>query len=61
MALVVRLSEILTPSMLETHQQHISDFLQQEGIPFDPDNLAAAELTERQIKELLEELAENPV
>lgn len=61
MALVVRLIDVLTPQMLETHQGHISAFLGQEGIAFDPDDLGATKLTERQVKELLEELAEDQV
>jgi hypothetical protein len=44
---------------LEPKREHIRDFLLQEGITPDPDDLAQTELTERQCKELLEELAEN--
>ena len=53
----VRLGEVLPPRILETHHEHISDFLEQEGIGFDPDDLAATELSERQLKELMAELA----
>ena len=52
----VRLSEILTPELLVQHDQHIRDFLAMEGVtPAAP--LGDTLLTDRQIKELLEELA----
>jgi hypothetical protein len=57
MQLRIRLSEVLTPELILTHSEHIRDFLVLEGIRPDPQDLAATELTERQIKELLEELA----
>jgi hypothetical protein len=57
MQLRIRLSEVLTAELILTHSEHIQDFLVLEGIRPDPQDLAATELTERQIKELLEELA----
>lgn len=56
--LKVRLNEIIPPKLLEPNREHIRDFLLQEGIAPDPDDLAQTELTERQCKQLLEELAE---
>jgi hypothetical protein len=58
MTLRVRLGEVLTTELLARHRRHIHDFLAMEGITANADDLAATELTERQIKELLEELAE---
>jgi hypothetical protein len=52
----IRLSEVLTPALLEQHAGHIRDFLALEGIRAD-DDLGATVLNDRQIKELLEELA----
>lgn len=57
MALRVRLDEVIPEAMLERHRDHIRDFMAQEGIAEHPDNLAATEMSERQVKELLEELA----
>lgn len=57
MALRVRLNEVMPAAMIEQHHEHIRDFLAQEGISEHPDDLAATELSERQVKELLEELA----
>lgn len=57
MTLRVRLAEVLTPELIAMHDQHIRDFLAMEGIPADPRDLGATEVSERQIKELLEELA----
>ncbi|MEY3989182.1 MAG: hypothetical protein RI985_263 [Chloroflexota bacterium] len=52
----VRLAEILTPELLLKHDQHIRDFLAMEGVtPASP--LGDTLLSDRQIKELLEELA----
>jgi hypothetical protein len=52
----VRLSEILTPELLLKHEQHIRDFLVMEGVtPATP--LGDTLLSDRLIKELLEELA----
>jgi hypothetical protein len=52
----VRLSEILTPELLLKHEQHIRDFLSMEGVsPATP--LGDTLLSDRLIKELLEELA----
>jgi hypothetical protein len=52
----VRLNEVLTAALLAQHEQHIRDFLAMEGITPAPD-IGDTILTERQIKELLEELA----
>ena len=51
------LGEVLTPELLAKHDEHIRNFLLFENILFDPQRLAATSMTERQIKELLEELA----
>ena len=53
----IRLGEVLPSRILETHHEHISDFLEQEAIGFDLDDLAAAEMDERKVKELMGELA----
>jgi hypothetical protein len=58
MQLRIRLGEVLTPELILAHSEHIHDFLVLEGVSPDPQDLAATQLTERQIKELLEELAE---
>ncbi|MDZ4722139.1 MAG: hypothetical protein SH847_27060 [Roseiflexaceae bacterium] len=58
MQLHIRLGEVLTPELILAYSEHIRDFLVLEGVRPDPNDLAATELTERQIKELLEELAE---
>ena len=57
MALRVRLGEVLSPDLILTNREHIEDFLLQEGITPDPDDLGATEVSERQVKELLAELA----
>ncbi len=57
MALTVKLSEVIPQRMLEQHHEHIRDFLLQEGIKLDKADLGATVVTERQVKELLEELA----
>jgi hypothetical protein len=58
MALTVKLRDVLTPPMLAAHREHIEAFLEQEGIARNTDDLGATDVTERQVKELLEELAE---
>jgi hypothetical protein len=58
MIMRVRLGEVLTEELIERHRAHIQDYLDLEGIFPDPNDLAATLLTDRQIKELLEELAE---
>jgi len=57
MLIKVRLSEVLPPAMLAEHREHIVAFLEQEGIAVDADDLGATAMNERQIKELLEEIA----
>jgi hypothetical protein len=52
----VSLSEILTPELLRKHEQHIRDFLAMEGIT-PAVALGDTLLSDRLIKELLEELA----
>lgn len=59
MALRVRISEVIPAAMLEQHREHIHAFLAQEGIAEHPDDLGATEMSERQVKELLEELADS--
>lgn len=57
MAIKIRIGEVLTPELIAENQEHIRDFLAQEGITAHPDDLAATEMSERQVKELLAELA----
>jgi hypothetical protein len=57
MVVRIRLDEVLTADLLVKHADHIHDFLRLEGITPHADGLAATTLTERQLKELLEELA----
>lgn len=57
MALTVKLREVIPTPMLEQHHEHIRDFLLQEGIKINEMELGATVVTERQVKELLEELA----
>jgi hypothetical protein len=57
MVLKVRLDEVLSPELMAMHQEHIRDFLLQEGITPDSDDLGATVVTERQLKELMAELA----
>ena len=52
----VRLNEILTPELLTEHAQHIRDFLLLEGVK-PASELGETLLSERLIKELIEELA----
>lgn len=58
MIMRVRLGEVLTAELIDRHRAHIQDYLDLEGISPDPNDLADTLLTDRQIKELLEELAE---
>jgi hypothetical protein len=58
MAIRIRLDEVLTSELLARHAEHIRDYLHLEGITPDAEGLAATTLSERQLKELLEELAE---
>jgi Leu/Phe-tRNA-protein transferase len=58
MPLKVSLADVLTPELLERHYQHILDFLALEGITPHQQDLGATQLSDRQLKELLEELAE---
>ncbi|HEY1013740.1 MAG TPA: hypothetical protein VGE07_13600 [Herpetosiphonaceae bacterium] len=52
----IHLDELLTPELLERHQQHIRDFLAMEGL--EPAGaLGRTLLEERAAKELLAELA----
>ncbi len=57
MVVTVRLDEVLSPQLLAENADHIRDFLLMEGITPDPDDLAATVVTERQLKELMAELA----
>ena len=59
MIVKVRLGEVLPDAMQEANREHIIAFMEQEGIMIDSANLGATEMTERQVKELLEELAED--
>jgi hypothetical protein len=55
--LTVKLGEVLNAELFRKYDEDIRNFLVFNDIPFDPDNLAVAQLTQRQAKELLEELA----
>lgn len=57
MYLQVRLDDVIPAAMQEANRDHIRDFLEQEGIAADEDDLGATIMSERQVKELLEELA----
>ncbi len=59
MALEVQLREVLSAQILADHREHIEDFLLQEGVVRNVADLGATTVTERQIKELLAELADN--
>ncbi len=56
MAVKIRLDEVLTSELLAANEGHIRDFLEQEGIGATAD-LGATEMSEREVKELLAELA----
>lgn len=53
----LRLDEVLSPDLLATNRDHIRDFLLQEGITPHPADLGATVVSERQVKELMAELA----
>ncbi|NTU62872.1 MAG: hypothetical protein HGB05_05580 [Chloroflexi bacterium] len=55
--LTVKLGEVLNAELFRQYDEDIRNFLVFQHIPFDPDHLAEAEMTHRQAKELLEELA----
>ncbi len=55
--LTVKLGEVLNAALFRQYDEDIRNFLVFNHISFDPDQLAEAELTQRQAKELLEELA----
>ncbi len=57
MQLTYRLGDVLTPELLAQHDESIRNFLIFEHIAFDPNDLAGTHMTERKIKEMLEELA----
>jgi hypothetical protein len=57
MAIKVRIDDVLTAELIGANEEHIRDFLEQEGIGAHPDDLGATEVSERQVKELLAELA----
>ncbi|HEX6288465.1 MAG TPA: hypothetical protein VFZ66_04700 [Herpetosiphonaceae bacterium] len=59
MVVKVRLGEVIPQQMQAAHREHIIAFLEQEGIAANTADLGATEMTERQVKELLEELAED--
>ena len=59
MVVRVRLEEVLSPEIMATKDEHIRDFLLQEGVSPDPHALGQTEVTERQLKELLAELADD--
>jgi hypothetical protein len=51
------MGEVLNTYLFRRYDEDIRNFLAFNQIPFDPGRLADAELTHRQAKELLEELA----
>jgi len=55
--LTVQLGEVLNTELFRRYDEDIRNFLIFNQIAFDADNLPVAELTHRQAKELLEELA----
>lgn len=55
--LTVKLGEVLNAELFRRHDEDIRNFLVFNQIPFDPDRLTDVQLTHRQAKELLEELA----
>ena len=55
--LTVKLGEVLNTDLFRRYDEDIRNFLVFNHIPFDPGRLADVELTHRQAKELLEELA----
>jgi hypothetical protein len=57
MQLTYRLGDVLTPELLTRHAETIVNFLVFERIEFDPNQLAETQITERKIRELLEDLA----
>lgn len=57
MVVKVRLDEVLSPALLAENADHIRDFLLQEGVSHNPADLGASVMTERQLKELMAELA----
>ena len=59
MSLTMPLNEVLPPELIERHAEHIRDFLLMEGVEPDPADLGATRLSERKLKELLAELAED--
>lgn len=57
MAIKIRIDEVLTSDLIAANEEHIRDFLEQEGIGVHAEGVAATEVSERQVKELLAELA----
>ena len=55
--LTVKLGEVLNAALFQRYDEDIRNFLVFNHIPFDPNHLAETEVTHRQAKELLEELA----
>ena len=55
--LTVQLGEVLNAELFRRYDEDIRNFLIFNHITFDAGNLPVAELTHRQAKELLEELA----
>ncbi len=55
--LTVKLGEVLNADLFRKYDEDIRNFLAFNQIAFDPQNLAVTQLTHRQAKELLEELA----
>ncbi len=57
MQLTYRLGDVLTPELFARHDELIRNFLVFEHIAFEPEQLPDTQITERKIRELLEEIA----
>ncbi|GIV97330.1 MAG: hypothetical protein KatS3mg057_1987 [Herpetosiphonaceae bacterium] len=55
----LRIRELLPDELIEANREHIIDFLLQEGIAPDPEDLGETEVPERELKQLLSEMADD--
>lgn len=55
----LRIRELLPDELIEANREHIIDFLLQEGIAPDPKDLGETEVPERELKQLLSEMADD--
>lgn len=58
MVVRLRLDQIFSEAMIAAQAEHIKAFISQAGITSDAEGLGATVMTERQLKELMAELAE---